>query len=88
MEGMFPRQWAGLSIQDWWYARVRGPSPHMKGLASLTLLTVWEIWKERNAGVFCQKVSPSFIILDKIKCEARLWVIIRTKRLGDLMPGE
>jgi hypothetical protein len=82
MEGMFPRQWACLSIQDWWYAMVRGPSTHRKGLASLILLTVWEIWKERNARVFRQKVSPSFVILYKIKCKARLWVIVGAKHTG------
>jgi hypothetical protein len=56
-----------------------GPSPHMKGLATLTLLTVWEIWKEWNARVFPQNVSPSSVILDKIKCEARLWIIAGAK---------
>jgi hypothetical protein len=67
---------------------VDGTSPHRKGLASLALLTVWEIWKERNARVFRHKLSPTFIILGKIKCEARLWVLAGAKRLGDMMPGE
>jgi hypothetical protein len=52
------------------------------------LLVVWEIWKERNARVFRKKLSPSFVILDTIKCETRLWVLAGAKRLGDLMPGE
>jgi hypothetical protein len=49
---------------------------------------VWEIWKERNARVFRKKMSSLFVILDIIKCEARLWVLAGTKRLGDLMLGE
>jgi hypothetical protein len=65
-----------------------GPSHHRKGLASLPLLAVWEIWKEWNDRIFRNKLSPTFVILDKIKCEARLWVIVGAKRLGDLMPGE
>jgi hypothetical protein len=65
-----------------------GSSPHRKGLDSLVLLTVWEIWKERNARVFHRKTSQFFVILDKIKCEARLWVLAGAKRLGDLMPEE
>jgi hypothetical protein len=65
----------------------RFKSPHRKGLASLALLTVWEIWKERNARVFRHKSSPSFVILDKIKCEARLWVLAGAKRLGDFNAG-
>jgi hypothetical protein len=35
-----------------------------------------------------KKLSPSFVILDKIKCEARLWVLAGARRFGDLMPGE
>jgi hypothetical protein len=46
------------------------------------------IWEERNARVFKHKLSPTFVILDNIKCEARLWVIAGAKRLGELMPGE
>jgi hypothetical protein len=65
-----------------------GSSMHQKGLATLTLLTVWEIWQERNARVFRKKLAPTFIILDKIKSEARLWILAGAKGLGDLMPGE
>jgi hypothetical protein len=61
---------AELNIQEWFSSLPEGPSPHQKGLASLTLLIVWKIWKERNVKVFLQKLSPTFVvILDKIKCE-------------------
>jgi hypothetical protein len=44
IQGLHPRQWAGLDIQEWWSSMADGPSPpHRKGLASITLLTVWEI---------------------------------------------
>jgi hypothetical protein len=62
------------------------PSP--QGFGSLTLLTVWEIWNERNASVFRNKQSPFFVILDKIKVEARLWAIAGAKKLGSILPGE
>jgi hypothetical protein len=65
-----------------------GPSPHRKGLVSLMLLTIWEIWQERHARVFCQKLSSTFVILDKIKCEATQWVLAGTKRLGNLILRE
>jgi hypothetical protein len=77
-----------LDIQHWWSSLAEGPSPHRKGLTSLALLTVWEIWQERNARIFGRKLSKTFIILDKIKCEARLWVLADARRLGDLMPGK
>ena len=61
---------------------------HREALGSLTLLVAWEIWCERNARVFNKKFTPSFIILDKVKKEARLWVIAGAKGLGAIMPGE
>jgi hypothetical protein len=88
IQGIHPRQWGGLGIQEWWSSMVEGSSMHRKGLATLTLLTVWEIWQERNARVFCNKLSPTFVLLDKIKNEARLWVLAGAKGLGNLMPGE
>jgi hypothetical protein len=65
-----------------------GASTLRKALASLTLLTVWEIWKKRNARVLNNKHSSTFVIIDKIKSEARLWVIVGAKDLGSLLPGE
>jgi hypothetical protein len=32
--------------------------------------------------------SPSFVVVIKIKEEARLWVIAGAKKLGSIMPGE
>jgi hypothetical protein len=88
IQGIHSRQWGGLGIQEWWSSMAEGPSMHRKELATLTLLTVWEIWQERNARVFRNKLSPTFVLLDKIKNEARLWVLAGAKGLGNLMPGE
>jgi hypothetical protein len=88
IQGIHPRQWGGLDIQEWWSSMAEGPSMHRKGLATLTLLTVWEIWQEQNARVFRNKPSPTFVLLDKIKNEARLWVLAGAKGLGNLMPRE
>jgi hypothetical protein len=88
LQGIHPRAWATLSIKDWWTLLADGITPHRKALATLTMLTVWEIWNERNARVFRNKQSPSFVILDRIKTEARLWVLAGAKKLGSIMPGE
>jgi hypothetical protein len=88
LHGIQPRLWADLNIKDWWSRLAEGLTPQRKALASLTLLTVWELWNERNARVFQNKHSPSFVIVDKIKGEAMLWVLAGAKRLGDLLPGE
>jgi hypothetical protein len=42
IHGVHPKQWAGLNIKVRWSSLAEGPSPHRKGLGSLTLLTVWE----------------------------------------------
>jgi hypothetical protein len=78
----------GLSIKEWWYLLAEDRSPHLKGIASLTLLVVWELWKERNVRVFRNNFAPSFVILENIKWEAFLWVLAGAKRLCDLTPGE
>jgi hypothetical protein len=62
-------------------------SPNRKVLASLTLPTTAEIWKEHNAKVFSNNHAPSMIILYKIKKEACLWFLAGAKCLGDLMLG-
>jgi hypothetical protein len=81
--------WDTNKVQrDWWTLLADGITPHQKALASLAMLTVWEIWNERNARVFRNKQSPSFVILDRIKVEARLWVLAGAKKLGSIMPGE
>jgi hypothetical protein len=86
--GIHPRKWAGLNIQDWWSSLAEHPSQQRKGLTSIALLTVWELWLEQNGRVFRHKTSPTFIVLDKIKCEARLWVLAGAKGLGILISGE
>jgi hypothetical protein len=90
LHGISPRQWAGLNIKEWWSLLAEGATPHRKALASLTLLTVLEIWNEHNTRVFHNKQSPSFVILDKIKVEAstRLWATTGAKKLGSIISGE
>jgi hypothetical protein len=46
LHGIHPRQWSGLSINEWWTMLAAGSTPNRKALASLALLTVWEVWLE------------------------------------------
>ena len=78
--------WDGLSIKDWWDSLAGDGAHNRKAMASLTLLTTWEIWNERNARVFKKKFAPPQIVLERIKREARLWVTAGAKRLGEIMP--
>jgi hypothetical protein len=67
---------------------VAGNLPNRKAMASVTLLVAWKIWGERNARVFRNKHAPIHVVFERIKKEAKLWVLAGAKHLGDLMPGE
>ena len=83
--GINTNQWAAHhSLSSWWTHMAR----RSKAMATLTLLTTWTIWNERNARVFQKKSTPPQIILRNLKEEARLWVLAGAKRLSNLMPRE
>jgi hypothetical protein len=75
--------WATTTIHDWWAIMTS-----RKDLASLTLLTSWEIWNERNARVFRNKHAPPLVLFTMIKYEAKLWVIAGAKCMSNFIPGD
>jgi hypothetical protein len=80
-----PTQWQDLSIMHWWESITDGLIPNRKAMSSLALVTISELWNECNARVFRNKFAPPYIVLDKIRKEARLWVIAGAKHLGVLV---
>jgi hypothetical protein len=78
--------WADLSFPEWWNMSTSGNG--RRGLATFFMLVIWEVWNERNDRVFKNKQAPLQIIFDRVKKEARLWVLASAKHLGHLMPGE
>ncbi|PNT75989.1 hypothetical protein BRADI_1g42587v3, partial [Brachypodium distachyon] len=61
----------------WWADRITSAKPlcklPAKAFASIFLLTLWEMWKERNRCVFQHKLSSPAVVLVLIKEEAALW---------------
>jgi hypothetical protein len=57
-------------------------------MASLTMLTSWTIWKERNARVFQNKSAPPTILLEITKNKMKLWVMAGAKNLSYVIVGE
>ena len=43
------------------------PSNDAKGLRSLIILVIWEIWLEHNARIFKNKESPCQMVISRIK---------------------
>jgi hypothetical protein len=57
--------WMDLSFPKWWNMMSTGKN--RKGMASLAMLIIWEIWNERNDRVFKKKRAPSQIVFERIK---------------------
>ena len=55
-----------------------------RGFRSL-LLVNWELWLERNARTFKRAERPVYILLLKIKEEARTWGVAGAKHLSALL---
>lgn len=82
-----PGHWAATqSVLEWLENQVNMAEVPKKGLRTLILLVVWEIWKERNQRIFELKESTTTYQLAKIKEEARLWMLVGAKRLRELLP--
>jgi hypothetical protein len=54
-----------------------------KVMASITLLVSWEVWNELNDRVFRNKSAPFVVVFERVKREARLWVIAGAKGWAD-----
>jgi hypothetical protein len=57
--------WAGLSFPEWW--TIISTGKNRKGMASLAMLIIWDIWNERNDRVFKNKRAPTQVIFERIK---------------------
>lgn len=71
-----PTQWTALgSILDWWMEiRLIEQASNRKGQESLIILTLWQIWKERNRRIFQHQRNEVPETVAIIKEEARAWI--------------
>ena len=76
------------TVERWWSAVVLNHPMRRKGLASLLMLTAWEIWTERNARTFNNMSTLPAAIFARIKFQAKGWIIAGAKHLGHLLPGD
>ena len=75
------------SLLAWWQnAKQIIPKPQRKGLASITLLLPWVVWKQRNECVFDGGQASTAAVLSKIKDEAALWARAGAVGLRVLLP--
>ena len=73
------------SLQDWWeHLRQLQPKGRRRGLDSLFMLTIWALWKERNARLFERHERSFHELLEHTREEAQLWIEAGASRLGCL----
>ena len=75
-------------VREWWIKNAIESGDQRKAIASLFMLMSWEIWKERNARVFCNTAATTMMLVAKIKEEAHLWAIAGATHLSIVMPRE
>ena len=63
----------------------RVPSNDAKGLRSLIMLVVWEIWLDRNARIFKHKETPCPMVISRIKDQANSYKAAGAKHLAALL---
>ena len=69
----------------WWKAISSVPKDEWKGLNSLIILVVWEVWKHRNSCVF-ENATPSIQkVLRSVSAEGILWCSAGPKKLQELL---
>ena len=58
-----------------WWPRVSGAvaKQNKKELNSLVILVAWELWLQRNAGVFDRNSSPPAVVCLRINESFQLW---------------
>jgi hypothetical protein len=59
-----------------------------KGMSSLLLLAVWELWNKQNVQVFKNLALTPAIVLAAIQRGAALWTDAGTKGLSIILPQE
>jgi hypothetical protein len=84
-----PASWSEFnSVERWWTSMVLAHGGRRKAMASLLMLIAWDIWNERNARTFKNLSTMPTIIFNRIKSEARTWVIAGPKHLGLVIAEE
>jgi hypothetical protein len=81
-----PAEWPhNESTLHWWKNIAFILDIPRKAAHSIMLLTVWMIWKERNARAFHHAEASALSTVAKIKSEASAWVAAGAKDLEVLL---
>jgi hypothetical protein len=60
------------TILQYWHSLARTSTSSPKGLKTIIILIIWEIWKESNARVFNNKSSMRIVLIERMKDKVKL----------------
>lgn len=85
-DSLRPVEWERTERLDDWFLRLPGTGTQAKGMRSMAILVMWELWKERNARIFQQKLRSEPPLFSWIQDEARNWTMAGAKPLAQIIP--
>uniref|UniRef100_A0ACD5VFQ1 Uncharacterized protein n=1 Tax=Avena sativa TaxID=4498 RepID=A0ACD5VFQ1_AVESA len=87
LHALHPTQWTGLTIKTWWSRMAEAQSQTAKPWLLSPCSPLGKFGTSEMTGS-SETSTPPFVILDRIKREGYLWVILGDKCLGEIMPEE
>lgn len=86
---MSPTSWSQIGDLGQWFVAMGNFSQNDKkeGVRSMIVLTVWEIWKERNNRIFRKTSKTPDQLSNEIREEAKLWIRAGNKGIELLLPS-
>jgi len=87
--GLRPSNWRPSNTTlEWWNNITTTPAIQRKAMRTLTMLILWEIWKERNSRVFQRQESSALSLFAKIKNKATAWTQAGASRFASFLMRE
>lgn len=83
-----PMSWNQDTDLIQWFMDLGNSTPRDKkeGTRSIIVLTIWEIWKERNNRIFMRSNKMPEQLFNAIREEVKLWIRAGNRALESLLP--
>jgi exonuclease III len=85
-----PTTWSQDTDFQSWFIELgdSGLGARKEGVRSITMLTAWEIWKERNNRIFNKESKSAEQLLGSIQNEARTWILAGNRWVELVVPPQ